>query len=125
QCGRLDPAWATLLKDLKDRELLDHTLVVWMGEFGRSPQLNTAGGRDHSSHGFSVVLAGAGIKGGQVIGKTSADGSALEERPVTPQELLATIYQALGVDPAKEVRVNGRAIPLVEKGTRPVKEALK
>jgi RNA polymerase sigma factor (sigma-70 family) len=125
QCERLDAAWAALLKDLDDRGLLDRTLVVWMGEFGRSPRLNAAAGRDHSSHGFSVVLAGAGIRGGRVIGKISADGSAVEERPVTTPELLATIFQALDVDPAKEVRANGRAIRIVEKGTRPVKEALK
>jgi hypothetical protein len=124
-CERLDPVWATLLRDLNDRGLLDSTLVVWIGEIGRSPHINNSMGRDHWSHGFSVVLAGAGIKGGQVIGKTSADGTRIEERPVTPQELLATIFQALNVDPARENRANGRAVPLVEKGARPVKEALK
>jgi RNA polymerase sigma factor (sigma-70 family) len=125
QSDRLDPAWATLLKDLNDHGLLDSTLVVWMGEFGRTPQVNTAAGRDHWPHGFSVVLAGAGIRGGQVIGKTGAGGTQVEERPVTPPELLATIFQALNVDPGKEYRANGLAIPHVEKGTRPVKEVLK
>ena len=80
--GVLDPAWATLMEDLKDRGLLDSTLIVWMGEFGRTPKINGPTGRDHWANSWSTVLAGGGIKGGQVIGKTSADGMAVEERPV-------------------------------------------
>jgi hypothetical protein len=73
-----------------------------------------------------VVLAGAGIKGGQTIGKTSADGMQIEERPVSPAELLATIYTALGIDPAKENRTpDGGEVPLVGKGVKAVKEALR
>ena len=90
----LDPAFASLLKDLEDRKLLDSTLVVWMGEFGRTPEINAGGGRGHWSRGFSVVLAGAGIKGGQVIGRTSDDGMTVTQRPVSPAELHATIYRA-------------------------------
>jgi RNA polymerase sigma factor (sigma-70 family) len=124
--GKLDPAWATLLTDLEERKLLDGTLVVWMGEFGRTPRINANMGRDHWPRSFSVVLAGRGIKGGQVIGRTSKDGITIEDRPVTPQELMATIYQALNVDPAKENRSNiGGLLPLVPKGTKPIKEALK
>jgi RNA polymerase sigma factor (sigma-70 family) len=124
--GKLDPAWATLLSDLEERKLLDHTLVVWMGEFGRTPHINANDGRDHWPKGFSVVLAGGGIKGGQVIGRTSKDGIKIEERPVSPPELLATIFQALNIDPAKENRSNiGGQLPLVLKGTKPIKEALK
>jgi hypothetical protein len=122
----LDPAWSALLTDLRERKLLDTTLVVWMGEFGRTPTLNAASGRDHWPYGFTVVLAGGGIKGGVVVGKTSADGSQIEERPVTPAELLATIYRASGIDISKAYRSNQKTVvPLVDKGTEPVKELLK
>jgi RNA polymerase sigma factor (sigma-70 family) len=126
QCSKLDPAFAALLGDLKDRKLLDRTVIVWMGEFGRTPKINANDGRDHWSQGFSVVLAGGGVKGGQVIGKTSADGTAIDEHPVTPAELHATICRALGINPAKEIKLkNGDTLPLVEGGTKEVKEALK
>ena len=125
-CRDLDAGLATLIKDLHERKLLDGTLIVCMGEFGRTPKVNAAGGRDHWPMSFSVALAGAGIKGGQVIGKTSADGAQVEEREVTPQELLATVYQAVGVDPGKKNRApGGQDIPLVEKGNHAVKEALR
>jgi hypothetical protein len=125
-CAKLDPAWTFLLKDLADRKLLDSTLVLWMGEFGRTPRINAAGGRDHWPRCSTVVLAGAGIRGGLVIGRTSADGTEVLERPVTPPELLATVLQALGIDPTKENRPEGgEPVPLVEKGAGPIKEALK
>jgi RNA polymerase sigma factor (sigma-70 family) len=125
-CERLDPAWATLLKELKQRRLLDSTVVVWMGEFGRTPVINKANGRDHWPRCFSVVLAGGRIFGGQVIGNTSADGTEIVEQAVTPAELYATILQGLNIDPAKEVAADkDRLVPLVEKGTKPVQEALK
>jgi RNA polymerase sigma factor (sigma-70 family) len=123
---KLDAGFAFLLKDLEDRKLLDSTLVVCMGEFGRTPKINANQGRDHWMRGFSVALAGAGVKGGQVIGRTSDDGTAIVERPVAPPELLATICRALHVDPSKENRTDrGQAVPLVDKGTEPVLEALK
>jgi RNA polymerase sigma factor (sigma-70 family) len=126
QSATLDPAFAWLLKDLEDRKLLDRTLVVWMGEFGRTPKINAGQGRDHYPGAFTVVLAGAGIKGGQVIGRTSDDGFKVTARPVTPPELLATICRALDVDPGKENRSDlGRPVPLVDKDARAVKEALK
>jgi uncharacterized protein (DUF1501 family) len=126
QSARLDAAWAWLLKDLEDRKLLDRTLIVWMGEFGRTPRINAANGRDHWPNGFTVVLAGAGIKGGQVIGRTSADGMKIEEASVTPPDLLATIFRALDIDPARENRSEqGKPVPLVEKDARPVQKALK
>src|SRR5262249_9381292 len=90
-CGQLNPGMPTLVKDLHQKKLLESTLIVWMGEFGRTPRINQAGGRDHWPMHFSVVLAGAAIKGGQAIGKTSADALQIDERDVTPQELLATI----------------------------------
>ena len=123
---QLDAGLSALLKDLAERKLLDSTLIAWMGEFGRTPRINQNGGRDHWPNGFAVVLAGSGIKGGQVIGRTSADGMAIEARPVSPAELHATICRALGIDPAKENRnADNRKVPLVERGSRPVKEALR
>lgn len=124
--GQLDSGFSTLLKDLDEKKLLDQTLVVWMGEFGRTPRVNQAQGRDHYPMAFTAILAGAGVKGGQAIGKTSDDGTKVTERPVSPQELLATVYTAVKVDPRRFNRTpGGEKIPLVEKGNDPVKEALK
>jgi hypothetical protein len=124
--GQLDPAWAALLSDLRHAKLLENTVVVWMGEFGRTPRINANDGRDHWPHAFCAVLAGGHLKGGQAIGRTSADGTKIEERPVTPPELLATVFAGLGVHPASTNRDDrGEAVPLVEKGTRPVREALR
>jgi RNA polymerase sigma factor (sigma-70 family) len=124
--AQLDAGMGALVKDLHERKLLDSTLIVWMGEFGRTPKINANAGRDHWPFGFSVVLAGAGIKGGQAIGKTSADGSTVDEGAVSPQELLATVYQAVGVDPAtKNAGPGGEKIPLVERGNNAVKAALR
>jgi RNA polymerase sigma factor (sigma-70 family) len=124
--AQLDPAWSTLLTDLHKRKLLDRTVVVWMGEFGRTPRINLNRGRDHYSRSFSVVLAGGGIKGGQVIGKTSVDGMKIEQRPVTPEELMATILQALHIDPNRQTRTDqGQRVPFVPKGTKAVAEVLR
>jgi len=121
----LDPAWAMLMQDLQERGLLDSTLIVWMGEFGRTPRINGNQGRDHWPKSFSAVLGGGGIKGGQVIGKTSADGVDVADRPVTAPEFLATVCQALGVDPMKQNLSNvGRPIRIVQPNTKPVEEAL-
>jgi RNA polymerase sigma factor (sigma-70 family) len=122
----LDAAWSSLLKDLNASKRLDKTLIVWMGEFGRTPVINANAGRDHWPMCFSVVLAGGATKGGQAIGKTSFDGARVEERPVTVPELHATIYRAIGIDPTKENHRSGEfRVPLVEKGAEPVKEALR
>lgn len=122
----LDNAWATLLADLKERGLLDTTLVVWAGEFGRTPRINGQGGRDHWPQAFSVVLAGGGTKGGTVIGKTDRRGAEVAERPVSVPEFLATICAALGIDPARRQLVErGLTIPLVDDNTQPVQEALR
>jgi hypothetical protein len=124
-CGTLDAGWATLMADLKDHGLLDDTLLVWMGEFGRTPRINPQNGRDHYPKAWSTVLAGGGIKGGRVIGKTSPDGTAVEERLVAVPDLLATVCLALGIDPLKENMSNvGRPIRIVEKTAEPIKEAL-
>jgi hypothetical protein len=121
----LDPAWSTLMDDLKDKGLLDSTLIVWMGEFGRTPKINGNRGRDHWANSWSTVLAGGGIKGGQVIGKTSPDGMAAETKPVRVPDLLATVGLALGIDIQKQNQSNvGRPIRIVEPTAEPVKEVL-
>jgi hypothetical protein len=121
----LDPAWATLMADLKDRGLLDSTLIVWMGEFGRTPKINPQMGRDHFPNAWTTVLAGGGIKGGQAVGKTSKDGTTVEERPVSVGDFLATVATALGIDPRKQNASNvGRPIRIAEPTAVPIKEVL-
>ena len=123
--GVLDPAWATLMEDLQDKGLLDTTLIVWMGEFGRTPRINGNKGRDHWANSWSTVLAGGGIKGGQVVGKTSDDGTKVIERPVGVPDLLATVGLALGLDIRKQNMSNvGRPIRLVEPTAKPIKEVV-
>jgi hypothetical protein len=94
-----DTAFSALLTDLEARGLLDSTLVVATGEFGRTPQLNANGGRDHWAGAWTALVAGGGVQGGRVIGRTDAHGIEPTDRPVTPQELVATIFHALGVAP--------------------------
>jgi len=97
--GRTDRPVAALLSDLKQRGLLDSTLVVWAGEFGRTPTMEGRGkGRDHSPAGYTAWLAGGGVKGGQIIGRTDPIGYVAVERPVSPYEFHATILRALGLD---------------------------
>jgi uncharacterized protein (DUF1501 family) len=124
-CTTLDRAWAALLGDLRDRGLLENTVVVWMGEFGRTPTINPQQGRDHYPRAWSVVLGGAGIRGGSVIGRTSDDGLSVEDRPVSTPDLLATIFTALEIDPARQNLSNvGRPIRLVDPSAAVVTEAL-
>jgi hypothetical protein len=124
-CGVLDVGWSALMDDLSDRGLLDTTTIVWMGEFGRTPKINQQKGRDHWANSWSTVLAGGGIKGGQTIGKTSADGMEVKERPVNVPDLLATVCKAVGVDPTKQNdSMIGRPIRLVEPTAVPIKEVL-
>jgi Protein of unknown function (DUF1501) len=124
-CNVLDPAWSTLLTDLQARGLLDSTLVVWMGEFGRTPVVNPRQGRDHYPAAWSVVLGGGGIRGGQVVGRTSADGASVVERPVSVPDLMATICLALGLDPTRQNMSGvGRPIRLVEPGFQALREIL-
>ena len=124
-CGTLDSGWSALMADLKARGLLDSTLIVWMGEFGRTPVVNQQRGRDHFPNAWSAVLAGGGIKGGQAIGRTSADGTTVEDRPVSTPDLLATVCRAVGVDPEKQNPSNvGRPIRIVDKSAEPIAEVL-
>lgn len=107
----LDLALTALIEDLVDRGLFDETLIVVMGEFGRTPKLNTAGGRDHWPRVFSTVLAGGGVQGGQVIGSSDSVGEGPQDRPVTPSDLTATIYTLLGIDPKLELHTSdGRPV---------------
>jgi uncharacterized protein (DUF1501 family) len=119
----LDPAWATLMNELQARRLLESTLIVWMGEFGRTPKINPNTGRDHYPNAWSTVLAGGGIRGGQVVGRTSPDGTTVEERKVSVPDLLATACQALGIDPMTQNVSNvGRPIRLVDPAAKVIEE---
>ena len=118
----VDQALPALLIDLKERGLLDTTLVVLSTEFGRTPRINTMAGRDHWPNAFSIVLAGGGVQGGRVIGKTDKTGASVSDRPTTPGDMAATILQALGIDPAAVVHTPlGRPVELAS-GGKPVTE---
>ena len=120
----LDPAYATLIRDLRRKGLLDETIVVWMGEFGRTPRINGAQGRDHWPNGFSIVMAGGGIQGGRVIGSTGKFGMEVVDRPVQVEEYAATVYHCLGIDPQKRfTNESGRIVWILKTG-KPVKEVL-
>ncbi|HJT77616.1 MAG TPA: DUF1501 domain-containing protein [Gemmataceae bacterium] len=113
--GRLDVGMAALVRDLTDRGLWKNTVVLWMGEFGRTPRINQNAGRDHWARCWSVVVGGGAIKGGQVIGATSADGMDLADgtERVTIGDLFATVYKGIGLDPATPVRDNlGRPLKI-------------
>ncbi|MFV0445403.1 MAG: DUF1501 domain-containing protein [Planctomycetaceae bacterium] len=115
--GEVDPAFATLIRDLKSRGMLDRTTVVWTGEFGRTPRVNARDGRDHYPRVFSSVLAGGGIRGGQVIGASSADGSAVEDRPVTVPDFLCSLCHSLQINPRHEnISPLGRPMKVVDGG---------
>jgi hypothetical protein len=94
----MEQAYTALLDDLSERGLLDETLVVWMGDFGRTPIINKDAGRDHWPQCYSVVLAGGGVRGGQVVGESDSKGAYPKERPVTPADIHATVFAALGYD---------------------------
>ncbi|MBM3459805.1 MAG: DUF1501 domain-containing protein, partial [Armatimonadetes bacterium] len=114
----LDMGLSTLLSDLNERGLLKDTLVLWMGEFGRTPKVNKTAGRDHWSRCQSFVLAGGGVPGGQVVGKSDATASLPAERPVTPEDMAATVYRLLGIDGHKLYQTStNRPIRIAEGGT--------
>ena len=120
--GQVDRPFAQLVTDLRQRGMLDKTLVIWMGEFGRTPRVNGRGGRDHYPRAFNVALAGGGIRGGQVIGRTDAGGVEVADRPVTVHDLFQTFCKSLAIDPAKENMSSiGRPLKVVD-GGEPVNE---
>jgi hypothetical protein len=115
--SQVDPGYAALVADLKSRGRLERTLVIWMGEFGRTPKLNPNAGRDHFPRVFNVALAGGGIKGGQVLGASSPDGSEVKDHPIAVNDLLASVCHSLQIDPAKEnMSPLGRPIKIVDGG---------
>ncbi len=118
--GVLDKAWASLVRDLRERGLLDTTTIVWMGEFGRTPKLSN-GGRDHFATAWSAALGGGGVKGGQVHGATTASGDAVKDSPVSAADFLATVCKAVGVDPGTQNdNDDGRPIRLVDLKAKPL-----
>jgi hypothetical protein len=120
----LDPAFAALLRDLARRSLLDRTIVLCCGEFGRTPRMNLTGGRDHWPTGFSLALAGGGIRGGQAIGATDREGVKEPDRPTTVEDVHATILAALGLNPAKENVAPATSRPIKLSPGRPIRELL-
>lgn len=116
-CAEADPAYAALLADLHDRGLLERTLVVWMGEFGRTPRLKADGGRDHYAQGWIACLSGGGVRTGQVIGATDRDGVRVIDRPVRVEDLFVTFCRVLGIEPSEEyVTSDERPIRIVQSG---------
>jgi hypothetical protein len=114
-----------LTNDLEERGLLDSTLVVAMGEFGRTPWLNAARGRDHYPNAWSMMMTGCGLKRGVVVGATDADGVDVAEKPFNEQNLFATIFTALGIDPHGEYDLPGMpTFHRVENKAEPIRELL-
>jgi len=120
----LDHVMSTLIDDLEARGLLEHTLIITLGEFGRTPRINPSLGRDHFASAWSASLTGCGIKGGAVWGKTSPDGMSVVDGEVGAGELFATIFQALGIDHKKDYYLGSRPIPLTNPGTEPIRDVL-
>ncbi len=125
-CGPwFDNGYSSLVEELKANGLYENTIVVAMGEFGRTPKINPAGGRDHWPQCWSMIMGGGGIKGGQVIGASDAIGGYPTDRPTTPADVAATIYRALGIDLTHELPGPGtRPIPVVDYNARPITELL-
>lgn len=124
----IDSPVAQLITDLKDRGLLDSTLVIWMGEFGRTPRINQRGaqpGRDHYPRAWSLAMFGGGIKAGQVIGRTDAEAATVVERPVSTLDFMATVCSILGIDYNKQNTTPiGRPVRIVDRGANPVTQLL-
>ncbi|MCA9268705.1 MAG: DUF1501 domain-containing protein [Planctomycetales bacterium] len=120
----MEHAWAGLITDLEDRGLLDDTLIIWMGEIGRTPRINNRAGRDHYVRAWTTALAGGGVKGGMVYGETDADGVDVADNPVTEGDFFATVYTTLGIDPRAENYQGSRPIPLAPFGSKVVKDLL-
>ncbi|HEX5269345.1 MAG TPA: DUF1501 domain-containing protein [Gemmataceae bacterium] len=120
----LDQTFAALMEDLSGRGLLDETLVVVMSEMGRTPRVNGAGGRDHWTFCYSVMFAGAGVKGGAVCGASDAQAAYVKDRPVSPADMCATVYQCLGIDPDMTVPDRSGRPVAINQGGEPIREIL-
>jgi hypothetical protein len=120
-----DNAYSSLLEDLSHIGLLDNTLVLATGEFGRTPRVNPAGGRDHWPQCWTVVMAGGGVKGGQIVGSSDSIAGAPKDRPVMPGHVAATVYKCLGIPIDMELKTpQGRVVRLVDHGLEPIDELL-
>ena len=120
----LDPAFAALLRDLKSRNALDRTVVLCCGEFGRTPKMNLTAGRDHWTNGFSLALAGGGLRGGVAVGATDPEGAKDPVRPTTIEDVHATVLAALGLDPVKENVAPATSRPIKLSAGRSIRELL-
>jgi hypothetical protein len=118
-----DMAYSSLLEELAERGLYKNTMVVGLGEFGRTPKVNPAGGRDHWPQCWSILMGGGPLKGGTIVGASDEIGAMPKDRPTTPMEVAATIYKGLGIDIHHELPgAQGRPIPIVDRGVEPIKE---
>ena len=121
-CPSFDQAIPALLNDLEDRGMLEKTLVVITTEFGRTPKINDLAGRDHWPNAFSIAMAGGGVRGGIVVGATDKQAGEVADRPITPQDMCATVLDRLGIDYTKVLHTPlGRPVPMVDDG-HPVRE---
>jgi hypothetical protein len=120
----LDQTYSTLLTDLEQRGLLDETLVVMMSDFGRTPRVNGSAGRDHWTYCYTVMFAGAGIRGGTVCGASDGHAAYVKDRPVRPADICATIYHCLGIDPAMSISDRSGRPMFVAQGGEPIREIL-
>jgi hypothetical protein len=122
---RVDRVIHTLIHDLTDRGLLDSTLVMMMGEFGRAPVLTETNGRDHWTNCMSMLMAGGGVPGGQVVGSTDGRGYGIQDRPITPSDLAATVFKYFDIDLQSHwTNAQGRPIPIVTEGGQPIRELI-
>jgi uncharacterized protein (DUF1501 family) len=118
-----DQGYSALIEDLSERGMLDNTMVCNLAEFGRTPRINPAGGRDHWPNCWTMYFAGGGVKGGRVIGKSDEIGAYPAERPVGPAEIVATIYHSLGIDLETQLPgPQGRPFAVVDSGTKAITE---
>ena len=124
QLGEFDRPFSTFISDLSERGLLQHTLVIVMCELGRTPRINANLGRDHWGTAWSIALGGCGIKGGAVVGKTNANGTAVTERQVDGSHLFHTYYQAVGLDPTRSFYDNGRPVAKADPKASAIQEIL-
>jgi hypothetical protein len=123
-CADLDHCMTALIDDLKQRGLLEHTLIITLAEFGRTPQINASLGRDHFASAWSTSLTGCAIKGGSVYGQTDEDGKTVKDGEIKAGDLFATIFDALGIGHDTEYYIGSRPIPIVDFGCKPIKEVL-
>ncbi len=118
-----DRAYSALLEDLRERGLLETTIVTALGEFGRTPKINPAGGRDHHPGVWTIVMGGGPIQGGRIVGESDELGYAPKSRPVTPGEVAATLFKALGLEPHRELPgPQNRPLPLADFAVQPIQE---